>query len=312
VIPIVSPRLLWTGLFVVLAVCLAVDLWAHRRPVRVGLRDAAIWTAVWVGVAMTGAVAILVQLGRESFVQFLASYTAEWSLSVDNVFVFVVLLAGLAVPERLRFRVLFFGSLGAVGLRLVFIMAGSALLARFGWVTYVFGALLLVAAFRFLREPAGDEPDGMAEPGMLVRLARRYLPGASSPLLLPLALVAVTDVVFATDSIPAVFAMTRDPFLAFASNALAVVGLRSIYFLLEAALPRFRYLKPALVTLLTFIGLKMLIDPLVDQDLPVAVSLVVMVAVLGTAALASWVLPDRRAAGLIPRPAAAVAEDTKG
>ena len=310
-IPIVSPRLLWAGLFVVLAVCLTVDLWAHRRPVRVALRDAAVWTAIWVGVALSCAVAILLLLGRESFVQFLASYTVEWSLSVDNVFVFVVLVASLAVPERHRYRVLFFGSLGAIVLRLVFILAGSALLAHFEWLTYVFGALLLVAAVRFLREPAGEEADGPAEPGAMVRFASRWLPVTSSPLLLPLALVAVTDVVFATDSIPAVFAMTRDPFLAFASNALAVVGLRSIYFLLEAALPRFRYLKPALVTLLTFIGLKMLVDPLVDPDLPVAVSLVVMVAVLGTAALASWVLPERRPA-FVPRPAAAGAEDSKG
>jgi tellurite resistance protein TerC len=309
--PIVDVHVLWVGLVAVLAVCLGIDLWVHRHPRRVPVASAARWTAAWVAVGLLCALVVWLLAGSDAFLQFVASYTVEWSLSVDNVFVFVVIVAGLAVPARLRYRVLFFGSLGAILLRLTFILAGTALLDRFEWLTYVFGGLLLLAAWRFLREPAAEDGEELAEPA-IGRFLRRWLPVAraydgtrlttvvsgrrlATPLLLALLLIAVTDLVFATDSIPAVFAMTRDPFIAFGSNALAVVGLRSIYFLLEAAMQRFRYLKPALVLLLTFIGLKMIYDPFPLPDVPVALSLVTIVAILGTAALASWIRP-------LPRP----------
>lgn len=303
--PVISEQVLWTGLLAVLGSCLAVDLWVHRRPRHVGLAEAARWTAGWVALALGCAFVLWLFRGSTAFLQFTAAYAVEWSLSVDNVFVFVVLVASLAVPDRLRYAVLFFGSLGAIVLRLTFILAGTALLHRFQWLTYVFGVVLLLAAWRFMREPAGGAQP--AEPGTS-RLLRRWLPVSGSydgsrlttvvadrrvatPLLLALLLIAITDLVFATDSIPAVFAMTSDPFLAFASNALAVIGLRSIYFLLEAVMHRFRYLKPALVMLLAFIGLKMIYDPFPLPDVPAALSLLAIVAILGCAALASWVLP---------------------
>lgn len=303
--PVISEQMLWTGLLAVLGSCLAVDLWVHRRPRHVGLAEAARWTVAWVGLGICCAVALWLLRGSTAFVQFSAAYAVEWSLSVDNVFVFVVLVASLAVPDRLRYAVLFFGSLGAIVLRLAFILAGTALLHRFQWLTYVFGVVLLLAAWRFLRQPAaGAQPE---EPGTS-RLLRRWLPVSggydgsrlttavagrrvATPLLLALLLIAITDLVFATDSIPAVFAMTRDPFIAFASNALAVIGLRSIYFLFEAVMRRFRYLKPALVLLLAFIGLKMIYDPFPFPDVPAALSLLAIFAILGGAALASWVLP---------------------
>jgi tellurite resistance protein TerC len=301
----VSEQMLWTGLLAVLGICLAVDLWAHRRPRQVGLTEAASWTAAWAALALVCAIAVLLLCGSSAFLQFAVSYAVEWSLSVDNVFVFVVLLASLAVPLRLRYSVLFFGSLGAIVLRLTFILAGTALLNRFEWLAYVFGVVLLLAAWRFLRESADAvEPE---EPGTS-RLLRRWLPvsgtydGArlttvaagrrvATPLLLALLLIAITDLVFAMDSIPAVFAMTRDPLIAFGSNALAVIGLRSTYFLLEAVMHRFRYLRPALVVLLVFIGLKMIYDPFPLPDVPAALSLLAIVAILGAGALASWVLP---------------------
>lgn len=303
--PPVGAQVLWGGLVAVLALGLGIDLWVHRRPRHVGLAEAARWTAGWVALALVCALGVWLLLGSDAFLQFLASYAVEWSLSVDNVFVFIVLVSSLAVPARLRYSVLFFGSLGAIVLRLAFILAGTALLHRFEWLTFVFGALLLFAAWRFLREPIGD--DG-AEPVDLptTRFLRRWLPLSSAydgsrlttvsagrrvatPLLLVLLLITITDLVFATDSIPAVFAMTRDPFIAFASNVLAVIGLRSIYFLLEGVMHRFRYLKPALVTLLVFVALKMFADPFVD--VPVAVSLVAIVVILGTGVLASWIVP---------------------
>jgi predicted tellurium resistance membrane protein TerC len=289
----VDPHLLWGGFLALLACCLAIDLHAHRRPRELGLGDALRWTAVWVGLAAVCAAAVWLLKGSELFMQFLAAYSVEWSLSVDNVLVFAALIAGLAVPARHRYAVLFFGSLGAIVLRLGFLLAGSALLGQFGWLTYFFGAFLLVAAVRILREPsAGGQPRAAAEPPATPRLLSR-LP--VPPLVLTALAVAVTDLMFATDSVPAVLGMTRDPFIAFASNAMAVVGLRSVYYLLEAAVLRFRYLKPALVTLLAFVGIKMLIDPLVPGDVPPAMSLGAILVILGVAALASWLLPRRRA-----------------
>lgn len=303
--PSVGGQVLWAGLIAVLAVSLGIDLFVHRRARHVGLAEAARWTAGWVALALLCGLAVWQLMGTDAFLQFLASYAVEWSLSVDNVFVFIVLVTSLAVPVRLRYGVLFFGSLGAIVLRLAFILAGTALLDRFEWLTFVFGALLLFAAWRFLREPIGDDNAEPADPPT-ARLLRRWLPLSSAydgsrlttvaagrrvatPLLLVLLLITITDLVFATDSIPAVFAMTRDPFIAFASNALAVIGLRSIYFLLESVMHQFRYLKPALVTLLAFVALKMFADPFVD--IPVAVSLVAIVVILGTGALASWMVP---------------------
>jgi len=289
----VDPHLLWGGFLALLACCLAIDLHAHRRPRELGLGDALRWTAVWVGLAAVCAAAVWLLKGSELFMQFLAAYSVEWSLSVDNVLVFAALIAGLAVPARHRYAVLFFGSLGAIVLRLGFLLAGSALLGQFGWLTYFFGAFLLVAAVRILREPsAAGQPRAAAEPPATPRLLSR-LP--VPPLVLTALAVAVTDLMFATDSVPAVLGMTRDPFIAFASNAMAVVGLRSVYYLLEAAVLRFRYLKPALVTLLAFVGIKMLIDPLVPGDVPPAMSLGAILVILGVAALASWLLPRRRA-----------------
>ena len=288
----VDSHLLWGGFLALLACCLAIDLHAHRRPRELGLGDALRWTAVWVGLAAVCAAAVWLLMGSELFMQFLAAYSVEWSLSVDNVLVFAALIAGLAVPARHRYAVLFFGSLGAIVLRLGFLLAGSALLGQFGWLTYFFGALLLVAAVRILREPsAGDQPKAAGEPPAPPRLLSR-LP--VPPLVLTALAVAVTDLMFATDSVPAVLGMTRDPFIAFASNAMAVVGLRSVYYLLEAAVLRFRYLKPALVTLLVFVGIKMVADPLVPGDVPPAVSLGAILGILGAAALASWLLPRRR------------------
>jgi len=299
----VGQHLLWGGFVTALVICLAVDLRAHRRPRDVTLADAVRWTAIWVGLACVCAAAIWLLLGAQASLQFLAGYSVEWSLSVDNVLVFAALLAGLAVPARRRYAVLFYGSLGAIVLRLAFILAGSALLGRFGWLTYFFGAFLVVAAVRLVADPAGgDRP----EPGVPRQLPA-FLQGLpASPLLVTAAAVAGTDLAFATDSIPAVLGMTHDPFIAFASNAMAVLGLRSIYFVLEAAALRFRYLKPALVIILAFVGVKMLVDPLIPGDVPVALSLGVILTVLAVAIVASWLHPRRARAAA---PASSIASN---
>jgi tellurite resistance protein TerC len=303
VVATVPQPVLWAGLLVVLTLCLAADLWVHRRPREISLGEAARWTAGWVALALACGGVVWLLLGGGPLLQFFAGYAVEWSLSVDNVFVFVAVIASLAVPRRLRYRVLFVGSLGAIAMRSALILAGSALLDRFDWLTYVFGALLLLAAARFARGPS--DPEDLSAPGVGA-LLRRWLRVSGSfdsgrltsmvggrrvatPLLLAFVLVALTDVMFAADSIPAVFAMTRDPFLALSSNVLAVLGLRSLYFLVEGLMLQFRFLQPALVVLLALVALKMMAAPL--YEVPLVLSLAGIVAILGGAVLASWALP---------------------
>jgi tellurite resistance protein TerC len=304
-----GPAFLWSGLVVVLAVGLATDMWAHRRPRVMPLADAIGWSVGWVGLAGACAGAVWLLMGPSASLQFVAAYAIEWSLSADNVLAFLVVITALSVPPGYRHRVLFLGSLGAIALRLTFILAGGTLLARAVWMTYVFGALVLFAAARIALEPADGDADD-TEP-RTIRLLRRWLPVSSAysgwrltavvagrrmatPLLLALVVVAVTDLMLAMDSIPAIFALTRDTFIASASNALAVLGLRSLYFVLEGTISRFRFLKPALVLLLVLISAEMMVAPLLG--VPVALTLAGIVVIIATAALASWVAPRRTTA----------------
>lgn len=292
------------GLFAVLGF----DLSRHDDEAELSFRQALGWVAVWVGLAVGFGLVLLAWRGTEAAAEYSAAYLIEWSLSVDNVFVFVLIFAQFAVPKRYQHRVLFWGVLGAVAMRLSFILAGSALLDRFHVVVYVFGALLLLTAARFVLQ---REHGRSLEDGLVLRAIRRVLPitaeyhgqhlltrmpaepgaGArrgrlvATPLLAVLILVEATDVIFAVDSIPAVFAITRDAFVAFTSNAMAILGLRSLYFVMAGAMGRFRYLKPALAVVLGFVGTKMLLSAVWHP--PVWLSLAVIVGVLGTAAAAS-------------------------
>lgn len=291
---------LWIALSAVLVLGLAADLWFHRRPRAVPVREAAVWTAAWTALGLGFGALVFAVLGPGAGVQYLTGYALEWSLSLDNVFVFVVVLASLAVPEEYRHRALLVGALGSVVLRLGFILGGVALLHAFEWLLLVFGAFLLVAAARFLRHRT--RPAVGAEEGRVVRLLRRVMPVArqgdggrllthedrrleATPLLWAMLLLVGADVVFAVDSVPAILGVTRDPFLAFASNALAVLGLRSLYFLLQGAMDRFRYLRPALAALLAWIGVKILVSPFLE--VPAAVSLAAIVVILGAGVGAS-------------------------
>jgi tellurite resistance protein TerC len=290
------------GLFAVLGF----DLSRHDDEAELSLREALGWVAVWVGLAVGFGLFLLAWRGGEAAAEYSAAYLIEWSLSVDNVFVFVLIFSHFAVPKRYQHRVLFWGVLGAVVMRLTFILAGSALLDRFHAVVYVFGALLLVTAARFLLQ---REEQRSLDEGLVLRAVRRVLPMTgeyhgqrlltrtgeepggrrgrlvATPLLAVLILVEVTDVIFAVDSIPAVFAITRNAFIAFTSNAMAVLGLRSLYFVMAGAVGRLRYLKPALAVVLAFVGTKMLLSDLWHP--PVWLSLAVILGVLGTAAAAS-------------------------
>jgi tellurite resistance protein TerC len=294
----------WASFLAFLVLLLALDLFVlHRRAREVPFKQALVWTAVWVGLALAFGGVLLLWRGAEVGGEYAAGYLIEWSLSVDNVFVFVLIFTHFAVPAAYQHRVLFWGVLGAILLRLSFILGGSALLNRFHWVIYVFGGLLVVTAVRFLAERTERRS---LEESVILRLTRRVLPITESfqgqrlvvrrgrgllatPLLAVLVVIEATDVVFAIDSVPAVFSVTRDAFVAFTSNAMAILGLRSLYFVLAGAMGRFRYIKPALAAILAFVGVKMLLTDVVE--IPVAVSLVVIAGILAAGIGASVLRP---------------------
>lgn len=261
----------WIALIAVIVAMLAVDLYRHREAHVISPREAAMESAVWVacGLAFAGVVAYV--YGADAFGEYLSGYLIEKSLSVDNVFVWSMLFATLAIPVQYQHRVLFWGIFGALAFRAVFIFAGTALIGRFWWVLLVFGVFLVYTGFKVIRHRA-DEGEQEAVRGL--GILRRIMPvsdefdgqkfftringrRAATPLLAALFVVEVTDVIFAVDSVPAILAVSNEPFLVFASNAFAILGLRAMYFLLANAKQRFHYLSHALGGILIFVGIKM-------------------------------------------------------
>jgi tellurite resistance protein TerC len=291
---------------------LAIDLGIfHRHAHIVSLREAAIWSVVWVVVALLFNLVILFWMGKREALEFLTGYLVEKALSADNIFVFAVLFNYFAVPPAYRHRVLFWGVLGAIVMRFAFIMAGAALLKKFHWVVYIFGIIVILSGIKLLRRR-----DGQVDPekNPVIQLARRFLPLTPhyvgqqfvvrddgrfvfTPLALVLLAVETTDVVFAVDSVPAIFAITRDPFIVFTSNICAILGLRALYFLLEGVMKLFRYLDEGLAIILVFIGIKMLLSEV--YPIPVGLSLGFVLLVLTiTIVLSLWAERRERAAAL--------------
>ncbi len=296
----------WVGFNVVVLAILALDLGVlHNRNEKVTVREAATWSAVWVALSLSFALAIYLTRGRQEGLEFLTGYLIEYALSVDNIFVFVLIFSYFNVPEQYQHRVLFWGIIGALVLRGVMIIAGSALVTRFSWTLYIFGAFLVVTGIRMAlqKDEAGYNP----EHDPVLRLSRKLIPVtkdyhaekffvrqpdaqgksrlAATPLFIVMVIVNTTDIIFATDSIPAIFAVTRDPFIVYTSNICAVLGLRALYFLLAGVVDKFVYLKLGLSVVLIFIGLKMLLEHFVH--IPIVASLGVVGAVLGTSIFAS-------------------------
>lgn len=300
--PSIGSPLLVGGFLVFVLAMLALDLGVfHRKAHAVSLKEAAIWSVVWVALALGFNAAVTWQHGGQRGMEFLTGYVIEKALSVDNIFVFVVVFAYFRIPGRLQHRVLFWGILGALVLRALFVVLGGAFLERFHWAIYVFGALLVITGIKLLFQHGGDfDPAG----NPLVKLVRRFVPikddascesfwvrengrWMATPLFLALLAIEFTDVVFAIDSIPAIFAVTRDPFIVFTSNIFAILGLRSLYFLLAGVMDRFRYLKIGLALVLVFVGLKMSLVEV--YKVPVGVSLAIIGLILGTSIVASLV-----------------------
>ena len=320
---------LYAGFILLVLGFLALDLGVfHRTAHVVSMREAGAWTAVWVSCALLFTVAIyfiyqhhwlgvginVPQLGGaardvagwEAAQLFLTGYVVEYSLSMDNVFVIAMIFAYFGTPAKYQHRVLFWGILGALIMRGIMIAAGAALIASFSWIIYVFGGFLILTAIKMavVKSHAVDP-----ERNPLVRLVRRFVPIspaydgqrfltrvdgklAATPLFLVLVMVEFTDLIFAVDSVPAIFAITADPFIVFTSNVFAIMGLRSLYFLLANLIEKFRYLKPALITILLFVGIKMMLVH-TAWKIPSTTALFVVLGILATGVLASLMKPAK-------------------
>lgn len=309
---------LWVGFNLFVLLMLAIDLGIfHRDAHAVSAKEAGTWTVVWIASALLFNVLIYFQWDKfspesaytnsEAALAFLTAYLIEKSLSVDNIFVFVVVFSYFAVPAAYQHRVLFWGVLGALVMRGVLIFTGSALIHQFHWIIYLFGAFLIFTGIKLALQN-DDELDPERNP--LVRLTRRYLPMTddyegsnffvrhggklvATPLLLVLIVVETTDLVFALDSIPAIFAVTQNAFIIYTSNVFAILGLRSLYFLLANMMDQFRYLKYGLAAVLTFVGVKMVISDI--YHIPIGISLAVVAGVLVISVAASLLVTDRPA-----------------
>jgi tellurite resistance protein TerC len=307
---------LWIGFTVFVLALLALDLGVfHRKAHAVSTREAVSWSIVWISLALLFNVGVYTWFGPERGLEFLTGFLIEKALAVDNIFVFVVLFSYFAVPASLQHKVLFWGILGALVMRAIFIFLGAALLQHFHWIMYVFGAFLVLTGIKLFKQ---NETDIHPERNLLFRLFIRFVPAIpayrgdrffvrqsgrwyATPLLFVLVSVEATDLVFAIDSIPAIFAVTSDPFIVYTSNIFAILGLRSLYFLLAGIIHQFHYLKTGLAFVLAFVGVKMMIVDI--YKIPIGASLAVIALLIGGAMLASLFWPPREEA--TPEPARA-------
>ena len=297
----------WAGFIAFVLAMLALDLGVfHRKAHAVRPREAGIWVAVWVSLALIFAGGLWYFYDDRIALTFLTGYVIEESLSVDNLFVMVVIFNYFRVPAESQHRVLFYGILGALVMRGLFIGAGAWMLDRFTWILYVFGAMLVITGVRMLFKQ-DEEFDG--EKNKVVRLVRKHVPftmdfhgtkffigidgrSVATPLFLVLVLVEFTDLIFAVDSIPAIFGITKDPFIVFTSNIFAILGLRSMYFLLAAVVEKFYLLKYGLALILTFIGVKMLGEPFFHIDILISLAVVVGTLLASIGASMLWPKPE--------------------
>ena len=300
---------LWIGFNVFVLLMLALDLGVfHRKAHVVSFREAIAWTVAWVTLAMLFNMGVWYYAGAQKALEFTTGYVIEYSLSVDNIFVFAMLFSYFAVPPVYQHRVLFWGILGALVLRALMIVAGTVLITKFAWIIYIFGAFLILTGIKMIVK---REEEIHPERNPVVRWFKKLMPVTSdyrgdkffvrengirmaTPLFVVLLLVEISDVIFAVDSIPAIFAVTKDPFIVYTSNVFAILGLRSLYFALAGVLDKFHYLKIGLGVVLTFVGVKMLLGH-TAYKIDTLVSLGVIVSVLATSIIVSLLRPKKAA-----------------
>jgi tellurite resistance protein TerC len=296
----------WIGFNAIIFVMLALDLGVFNRKMHeVPVKEAVIWTAVWIILAMIFMGIIYFDMGRTKALEFLTGYVIEYSLSVDNIFVFILIFSYFSVKEKYQHKVLFWGILGALVMRGIFIFAGVALINRFHWIVYIFGGFLIITGIRMLF--SGDEKID-PEKNPVVKFFKKFLPIADSdheerffvrkgmklyatPLFLVLLVIETSDLIFAVDSIPAILAITTDRFIVFTSNIFAILGLRSLYFAISGIMEYFRFLKVGLAFVLSFVGLKMCTSSIIE--IPIILSLIVIVGILLISVLASVVIKKK-------------------
>ena len=293
----------WIGFGVFVLVMLALDLGVfHRNAHEISLREALIWTGVWVGVAMLFNAALYFLQGREAALAFLTGYVIEKSLSVDNVFVFYLIFSSTAVPRMYQHRILFWGIIGALVMRAILIAVGITLITKFHWIIFIFGGFLIITGIKM-----GITKDKEVHPenSPVLKLFRRIFPTTegyegerffvrrlgtlmATPLFVVLVMVETTDLVFAVDSIPAILAITTDPFIVYTSNVFAILGLRALFFALAGVVRYFRFLHYGLSAILVFVGAKMVLSDLVH--VPIGISLTVISVILAASILASLLI----------------------
>jgi len=301
-----SDAWMWLGFNLAVVVLLFLDLKVFHRASRViGVREALLWSGFWIGLSLLFNLGIYFWDGRETALKFFTAYVVEKSLSVDNLFVFLLIFSYFGVPDEYRHKVLFWGIVGAIVMRLAFILAGVTLIEHFTWALYLLGALLILAAIRLaIRKDAPVHPeknfvlrlfrrlvpvtDGYEGDMFFVRRAGRYL---ATPLLVVVVVIETTDIVFAIDSVPAVLGITTNTFIAYSSNVCAVLGLRALYFALAGIIGMFRYLHYGLVAILLFIGVKLMVAEV--YEMPVGIALAVVGGILLVSIVASLLRPRR-------------------
>jgi tellurite resistance protein TerC len=299
--------ILWAGFNLFVLAMLALDLGVfHRKSHEVTVREALTWTGVWITLAMAFNVFIYYYFGKEKAIEFFTGYLIEKSLSVDNIFVIIMIFAYFQVPSSYQHKVLFWGILGALVMRVVFILSGIELIHRFHWLIYIFGGFLIVTGIRMV---AAAEHKLQPEKNPLIKLARRTFPVTSgfegdqffvkrgdkiwaTPLFLVVILIEFTDLIFAVDSIPAILAISDDSFIVYTSNVFAILGLRSLYFALSGIEKYFQYLKFGLAAILIFVGVKMCIADL--YKIPIEISLGIIVVILALAMIISLMVPKKK------------------
>lgn len=293
---------LWVATVAVLALLIGADFFIGRKPHDVSVKEAGIWTAVWIGLACLFGLGLLVFAGGAPAGEFFAGFVTEKSLSVDNLFVFVLIMAKFAVPSHLQQRVLLIGVLIALVLRAVFIAAGAAIIASFSWVFYIFGAFLIYTAWKLIQEARSGNSEEEYEENRLLKAAERRFGVADryhgtklwirengkrvmTPMMVVILAIGTTDVLFALDSIPAIFGLTQDPYIVFTANAFALMGLRQLYFLIGGLLEKLVHLSYGLSVILGFIGVKLVLHALHESgvhvpEISIPVSLGVICTVL--------------------------------
>ncbi|RLT40553.1 MAG: TerC family protein [Chloroflexi bacterium] len=304
----------WISFHLFIFFLLALDLGVFNRKSHViSTKEAAVWSAIWIGISLLFNAGVYYFAGHEAGLQFLTGYLLEKSLSVDNIFVFVLLFNLFAVPPIYQHRLLFWGVLGALIMRGALIGVGAYLISQFHWILYLFGLFLVFTGIKLLFQKDDEVIDPDKNP--LVRALRRILPVtsgyrgqkffireagqlAATPLFFVLLVVETTDLLFALDSIPAIFAVTQDPFIVYTSNVFAILGLRALYFLLASMMGKFRFLKMGLSGILVFIGVKMLVMDI--YHIPITLSLGVIASVLTLSVLASLFIPERKSEAAHP------------